>query len=48
MVILLRSPSLDLPFFGVQMLLLDLEVDLKAIKAFNGLAELPWMIFFHI
>ena len=46
--ILLGSPCLDFPFFGVQVLLLDFQIDLESIEALNRLAELSWLAFFHI
>jgi hypothetical protein len=46
--IFLGSPCLDFPFFGVQMLLLDLQVDLESVEALDRLAKLSGMAFFHI
>lgn len=34
------SPSFDFTFFGVQVLLFDLEIDFDSIKALNGFAKL--------
>ena len=48
MLIFLGRPCLNLPLLGVQVLLLDLQVDPEAIETFDRLAELTGVVFFHI
>ena len=47
MLIFLGSPCLHFPFFGVEVLLLDLEVDFESIEALDRLEKLSGLAFFH-
>ena len=42
------SPCLNFPFFGVKVLLLDLEVDFEPVEALDRLEKLSGLAFFHI